>query len=129
MKLMKSFAYSLMIFIALGCADPRSQSRENLIKLTLGMTKQQVSSVMGTETVTDDTGVKINRPYKTSMYKSKGDQLEIWYYVTDHIPDGTISNGELTPLVFINGILDSWGWESWVEKAKRYDINVNYKLN
>lgn len=53
----------------------------------------------------------------------------LFYYTQARQFDGKLTDDELTPLVFINGKLDSWGWESWVEKAKRYDINVNYKLN
>ena len=87
---------------------------------------------MGNEVYMADGGEGvISKPFKTAMYTKNEVVIEVVYYYTEFQGDSSyrVDDSELTPLVFINGKLDSWGWESWVEKAKRYDINVNYKLN
>ena len=135
MKLMKSFIGIGLLVIGVGCSSTSPwhnfafDTRSRILKLSTGMIKQEVISIMGAETLSRD-DVSVGKPYKNSMYNKNGDVIEIFYYFTEiDNSNGVIDDGELTPLVFINGKLDSWGWESWVEKAKRYDINVNYKLN
>lgn len=110
--------------------DLADESRIAMSKLSPNMTKQEVISIMGSKTVDTIGGARVPSPFRTSMYQRSGDVIEIYFYYTQFIwADGRVTDDELTPIVFINGKLDSWGWESWVEKAKRYDINVNYKLN
>jgi len=135
MKLVKSFIGIGLLVIGVGCVTTSdwyqiaTDEQKKILKLASGMTKQEVISIMGTETIFGNY-VSIGRPFRNSMYNKNGDVIEIFYYFTEiDNSNGVIDDGELTPLVFINGKLDSWGWESWVEKAKRYDINVNYKLN
>ena len=138
MKLVKSFIGIGLLVIGVGCStpDPVAQlekitldTRVNILKLSSGIGKQEVIIIMGSESYSIG-GAQINKPFRSSMYNKNGDMIEILFYYTElRQSDGKITDDELTPLVFINGKLDSWGWESWVEKAKRYDINVNYKLN
>ena len=140
MKLMKSCIGIGLLVMSVGCSkgisleDVALETRVKLVTLSVGMSKQQVISLMGSEIHEFKNYRIINKPFRTSMYSKDGDTIEIYYYFTnvirrDYFTDPKRDNDELTPLVFINGKLDSWGWESWVEKAKRYDINVNYKLN
>lgn len=117
-----------------GCNSPyfnfADEARISMSKLSPNMTKQEVTSIMGSKTLDTIGGIRVPSPFRTSMYQRSGDVIEIYFYYTQlRQIDERITDDELTPLVFINGKLDSWGWESWVEKAKRYDINVNYKLN
>lgn len=141
MKLMKSFiSIAILTISSVGCSTPEAtpeaqlekitlDTRVNILKLSSGMSKQEVIIIMGSESYSIG-DVQINKPYRSSMYNKNGDMIEIFFYYTElRERDGKTSDDELTPLVFINGKLDSWGWESWVEKAKRYDINVNYKVN
>ena len=133
MKLMK-FVVTTVVFIGVGCAGPyydfADATRLRISKLSPNMSKQDVISIMGSEDLSQIGGARIPKPFRTSMYQKAGDVIEIYFYYTQlRQEDARITDDELTPLVFINGKLDSWGWESWVEKAKRYDINVNYKLN
>ena len=148
MKLMKSFigigllVMSVGCFVSVGRSNPVAQSnpqaqlekltldtRVNILKLSSGMGKQEVIIIMGSESYSIGEA-QINKPFRSSMYNKNGDMIEILFYYTElRQSDGKLTDDELTPLVFINGKLDSWGWEPWVEKAKRYDINVNYKLN
>ena len=136
MKLMKSFIGIGILAMSVGCTSLDKfayQTRTNInSKLSYGMSKQQVISLMGSEIYNDAYGEGvISKPFKTAMYTKNEVIIEIVYYYTEN-KGGIgyrVDDEELTPLVFINGKLDSWGWESWVEKAKRYDINVNYKVN
>ena len=141
MKLMKSFiGIGILAISCVGCTSSMSldkfayQTRTNInSKLSYGMSKQQVISLMGAEIYDAAAGGEgvISKPFKTAMYTKNEVVIEIVYYYTEN-KGGIgyrVDDEELTPLVFINGKLDSWGWESWVEKAKRYDINVNYKVN
>ena len=137
MKLMKSFiGIGILVISSFGCTSLDKfayQTRTNInSKLSYGMSKQQVISLMGSEIYNDSYGEGvISKPFKTAMYTKNEVVIEIVYYYTEN-KGGIgyrVDDEELTPLVFINGKLDSWGWESWVEKAKRYDINVNYKVN
>ena len=137
MKLMKSFiGIGILAISSVGCTSLDKfayQTRTNInSKLSYGMSKQQVISLMGSEIYNDAYGEGvISKPFKTAMYTKNEVVIEIVYYYTEN-KGGIgyrVDDEELTPLVFINGKLDSWGWESWVEKAKRYDINVNYKVN
>ncbi|MFM8234334.1 MAG: DUF3192 domain-containing protein [Holophagaceae bacterium] len=140
MKLMKSFiGIGILAISCVGCTSSMSldkfayQTRTNInSKLSYGMSKQQVISLMGAEIYDAAAGGEgvISKPFKTAMYTKNEVVIEIVYYYTEYKNSrNRVDDDELTPLVFINGKLDSWGWESWVEKAKRYDINVNYKVN
>ena len=137
MKLMKSCIGIGLLVIGLGCSYSLDKfAYETRIKinskLSYGMSKQEVISLMGNDVYMADGGEGvISKPFKTAMYTKNEVVIEVVYYYTEFQGDSSyrVDDSELTPLVFINGKLDSWGWESWVEKAKRYDINVNYKLN
>ena len=136
MKLMKSLICVGLLVMSVGCSTPEAQlqkitldARVNILKLSFGMSKQEVIIIMGSESYSIDE-LQISKPFRSSMYNKNGDMIEIFFYYTElRERDGKLSDNELTPLVFINGKLDSWGWESWIEKAKTYDINVNYKVN
>ncbi len=129
----KGFARIILVFLCLalfGCAtvtlqDVMAVNRGGLLKLSVGMTKGEVLSVMGTETnvakvvlyqfgswaETPVENVTINNPYKSETLKGKDDKVfEILYYLTDvRKSDNNISDDELTPLVFDNGKLIGWG--------------------
>ncbi|MFH1655783.1 MAG: DUF3192 domain-containing protein [Candidatus Omnitrophota bacterium] len=112
---MKKFLIVLLCLGLVGCASRVSLSkataptRENLIKISIGMSKQEVINIMGTETkeVYYHGGLDnwafstINNPYRSEILQGKEKTLEVIYYVTDDKNnDGAISDDELTPLVF-----------------------------
>lgn len=128
-----------------GCATVTLQSatsinRQNLLRLSVGMTKDEALSVMGTETKTakvvlnqyatwQETPVEniiINNPYRNEILKSKDDKVfEIVYYVTDvRKSDNNISDDELTPLVFDNGKLMGWGWSFLQDNVQKYELRM-----
>jgi len=113
-----------------GAGKVRNKNRENLNRLSVGMTKEEVLKVMGTKTLRGGgiygTG-KISNPYRTETLLS-GDgktTLEVLFYYTDKKKaDGAITDDELTPLVLKEGKLIGWGW-SFIDQAKQiYEIRI-----
>ena len=137
MKLMKPIVGIVLLAISIGCNSGPTldalayQTRTRLLQLSPGMTKREVITIMGSEAWTYQDRGTISKPYKSSMYDRGADRIEIFYYFTELQSRYSTSvwRSETTPLVFINGKLEAWGWESWTEKAKRYDININSKVN
>ena len=122
-----------------GCASPVSLSkattptRENLIKISIGMSKQEVINIMGTKTkeayyhggLDKWAFSTINNPYRSEIIQGKGKTLEVIYYVTDDKNnDGAISDDELTPLVFDEGKLIGWGWSFLQDNVRKYELRM-----
>lgn len=93
------------------------ENRGNLLKLNVGMTKDQVLVVMG-------------QPYKTEMYVTDGKPVEFWLYLTEgkSIHDLRITDSNFTPLAFENGILKGWG-RNYYDNALRIkkEITIEQK--
>ena len=90
------------ILSAISCTSPgkiRERNRNNLSRLNLDMSRQQVLTVM-------------KRPYRSeTLSLSNGKRLELLYYHTDlKTPDGAVTDDELTPVVLIEGKVIGWGW-------------------
>ena len=106
-------------FLMIGCASISSVTsinRAHLLKLSLGMNKQQVLKTMGTRSmkVRSDPlhSIVINNPYRSETLNDKeGKFYEILYYATDNKnEDDLIKDTDLTPLVFdSDGKLTGWG--------------------
>ncbi len=91
-----------LILSAISCTSPgkiRERNRNNLSRLTLDMSRQQVLTVM-------------KRPYRSeTLSLSNGKRLELLYYHTDlKTPDGAVTDDELTPVVLIEDKVIGWGW-------------------
>lgn len=122
----------LVCLLLLGCASldtARTQNREHLNTLTVGMTRDQVLSIMGTKTIKtherlQGTGT-ITNPYRTESYMANGRRIEVVYYYTDlKRADGAITDDELTPIVLVDGKVDGWGWGYWNDLMQRYELRV-----
>jgi|SRR3989344_2085449 len=95
---------ALFLFLAACAGSPHQtgieaqQNRASLLKLNVGLTKDQVLGVMGP-------------PYKTEMYVIDGKPTEFWLYLTEgkSIHDLRVTDAHLTPLAFENGVLKGWG--------------------
>ncbi len=102
----RSFIAIASLFLLLGaCAGSpyrtgieAQQNRAGLLKLNVGLTKEQVLGVMGS-------------PYKTEMYMVDGKPTEFWLYLTEgrSINDSRLTDANFTPLAFENGVLKGWG--------------------
>ena len=74
------------------------------------MTKAQVLQTMGTNVYKTSNGT-INNPYKTEILKEGENIYEVVFYYTDYKKsDNLITDDELTPIVFSDGVLIGYGW-------------------
>ncbi len=105
------------------------------MKLSVGMTKQEALEIMGTKKITTYepsalylaplTAQAINNPYRSEILQGKDKTFEVLYYYTDvKQQDGAITDDELTPVVFDNGILIGWGWSFLQDNAQKYEIRI-----
>ena len=141
----KAIILLLGILLISGCATVTLQSatsinRQNLLRLSVGMTKNEALNVMGTDTktarvvlhrygnwgATPVENIIINNPYKNEILRGKDDKaFEVIYYVTDvRKTDDNISDDELTPLIFDNGKLMGWGWSFLQDNVQKYELRI-----
>ncbi len=118
----KVILISLLAITLTGCVSSlektRTRNRENILKLSVGMTKRQVIEIMGTKTAGGRFGeTRVNNPYKSEIILPKTKQYEVLYYYTDldsaiySANPSFITDKDLTPLLFDDGILIGWGKE------------------
>jgi len=111
-------------------------NRENLLKLTIGISRKEALDTMGTEDfiatywppgsgLARYLNVTISNPYRSEVLQGKEKTFEIIYYVTDvKRDDGAITDDELTPLVFDDGKLIGWGWSFLEANVQKYEIRI-----
>ncbi len=125
---MRKCLFILLCLGIVGCASMdaiRTSNRENLMELSIGMSKQEVLQIMGTKTI--KTMVQtINNPYRSEILTGKdGKTLEVLYYYTEiRRTDDIITDDSLTPLVFDNGKLIGWGWSFLTDNIQKYEIRM-----
>lgn len=124
-----------------GCANMsfdefRMQNRQNLMRLSVGMTRQQTLDVMGTGEYKLGYSrggyfeATLNNPYKSETLQGKDKTFEVLYYYTDkkrtNLPgqEFLITDDELTPLVFDEGKLIGWGWGFLEQNVQKYEIRL-----
>jgi len=116
-----SYIIGILIISMIGCAGSpiRTQweadkNRSNMLKLKIGMPKEQVLELMG-------------NPYKTESYQLKGKVLEFWLYLTEGVSVGyKLEDSNFTPLAFENNILTGWG-RNYYDNALRIKQDIEIK--
>ena len=102
----------------------RHANRQNILKLEIGMTKQETTKIMTARKISWPL-LKISNPYKLEILKGKDKIFEVLYYYTDKKrADDVISDDELTPLIFDDGILIGWGNLFLSETVAKYEIRI-----
>lgn len=89
-----------------------SNNKDNLLKLRVGMTEQEVLNIMGTKKIRSNVWnfyTVINNPYRSEIIQTPSEKtFKVLYYVTDARQNTTwetysVKNNDLTPIVFENG--------------------------
>jgi len=111
---MRSILAAAALLAFAGCAtslpDLAGENQANLVRLSPGMTKNQVVWIMGTTKAETRNGPVAN-PFKIDNFQDKGgSQYEVLYYVTQRNRRGhPVSVADATPLVLKDGVLIGWG--------------------
>lgn len=137
---MKRIAYLfVMLLLMSGCATPLHQkiapNRENLLKLSIGISKEETIKIMGTKAFSTysqgnvlgiPSYLTITNPYRSEILQGKDNKtFEVIYYVTDvKNDDNAITDDELTPLIFDNSKLIGWGWSFLNDNIQKYEIRM-----
>ena len=86
-----------------------SRNLSNLNKLSMGMTKQQLTELMGTFQSKTSNSVVPN-PYITEPMPISGKTYEVLWYLTKKYPPFTpVKKSQATPVVLRDGKVIGWG--------------------
>ena len=90
--------------------DLAASNQSKLIRMSIGMTKDEVLTLMGTNTAKTRDGV-VNNPWTSESFTDKnGVQTEVWYYVTrKNQPFTPVRRSLTTPVVFKDSKVVGWG--------------------
>jgi len=107
--------YIIVIIQFKGCMTPEKimeQNNDNLLKLEIGMSKDQVIRIMG-------------KPVMNESYKSLNGKAVVilFYYTQRKWQDGNYTKDECTPIVFEESKLVGWGDQFYKSKIE-IDINI-----
>ena len=106
---------------------------EAIRRIEAGISRQEVRMIMGSETAV---GYEINNspmagqkkyqtigiknPFRSESIQKQNQTFDIDYYLTQiNQEDDTITNDELTPLVFVNDRLVGKGWDFFNQNVKK----------
>jgi hypothetical protein len=89
----------------------RSENRNNLSKITLGLSINEVTMIMGEK----ESGLPGNEifknPYLIETIEHKGNNYLIYYYYTSYIGEKSWETG-VTPIIFLNNKVVGINWRS-----------------
>lgn len=135
-KKFQSFTFALICLFLIGCGMSseglRLNNQKNLMKVSIGMNKKEVMDIMGYQSVMPKFRGAFqhrlpaaNNPYKSEIIKINDKTYEAVYYLTDNKKDdGAITDDELTPMYFNEGILIGWGLKFLDEKINKYEFRI-----
>ena len=96
------------------CVTPdqlRSDNRNNLSKIILGLPINEVKTIMGETTTDPFEGEIFRNPYSIERIENKGNNYLIYYYYTNRIGNNSWETG-VTPIIFLNDKVTGIGWRS-----------------
>jgi hypothetical protein len=110
----------------------RLNNQKNLMNVSIGMNKKEVMDIMGYQSAKPKFRGAFqhqlpaaNNPYKSEIIKIDSKTYEVLYYLTDNKKDdGAITDDELTPMYFNEGILMGWGLKFLDEEINKYEFRI-----
>lgn len=128
-KSMKScIAYALVVaLLSAGCSmipEALADNRLRAAQLQLGMSKEDVTRVMGSGLIYEYRKFQLTNPWRTDSFQSKdGAPVEITYYLLEERNRNYYfaSDDELMPVVLENGKVVGLGWPFIQQNVQRYE--------
>lgn len=127
MRLSQSFNIFVLIYVTTigvaltGCVGSpiktyarAFENNKSMLGLKPDMTVEQVAQLMG-------------QPDKTEMYRGKNNEVILTYlYITEGKDSKSRrwNESNYTPLIFINDLLNGWGWNQFNTITSRYEIII-----
>jgi len=114
---MKKILAVLLCLGLVGCVSSSvmpwgiEKTRNNLMKLELGMSKQEVIDIMG-------------MPYNREAYSTPDGKLDFLIYLTKYTDTGSIPDSDTTPICLLNGKVTGWGRNFYEKQKQRYEIEI-----
>ena len=104
------------LLLVSGCMSPsklRTANSNNMSKISVGMTKQNILDLMGSNSASQDQ-TTITNPYRTDMINRDDKTYEVLYYYTQKSRISppfafSVRENDLTPLYFLEDKLVGWG--------------------
>ncbi|MFC1594631.1 DUF3192 domain-containing protein [Candidatus Omnitrophota bacterium] len=133
---MKKLLLAVICFGLIGCATSIDRifliDRGNLSKLAVGMTKENVATVMrggspkGKGIEGADGVIRyftLDNVYRSEKFVGDNVLVDVFYYVTTIVrEDGIIVDDELTPVIFEENRFTGWGWPFLQTRLRKYRI-------
>lgn len=89
-----------------------SQNQANILKLSLGLTKEQVVEIMGSNR-SNVKSTSITNPFKKEFFTIGKDEYEVLHYLTRRYPAYTaVKESQATPVILKNGKVIGLGTEA-----------------
>ena len=111
---MKRLALTLILAaVVAGCSSYgwfRDWNRINIAKIEPGMTRAQVTQIMGDGNYSASSGPVSNPERQETIKDAKGVQYEVLYYYTEQIGQKKWEDG-MTPVVLSGGKVVGTGWK------------------
>ncbi|HEU5219036.1 MAG TPA: hypothetical protein VFU23_10270 [Gemmatimonadales bacterium] len=109
--LLASSVLGLLLVSACSKSDPR------LEKLTVGISKDSVLTIMG-----------VQKARRLDPYMTGGHFIEALYFTPADTPDTLkVRDRNMSPVIVIDGKLTAWGWKQWDSIAGVTHIQVAKK--
>ena len=126
----------MLLLFGSGCATVSLSkvavaNQNKLEGLMEGMNKEEALKTMGSGQVRSglyDFYAVVKNPYKTEVLKGSHKTIEVVYYFTNWSSGGVwekrpITDNELTPLIFEDGKLIAYDWNSLREITYKYELD------
>lgn len=115
------FVVLMAVFSLVGCmyGNLRQENRQNINRVDVGMTKDQVLNIMG-----DKSTGEISNPYKRETIPGKdGKTYDVLYYYTEQVGGKSWETG-VTPVVFVEGRVIGVGWKVLDDSDVRSTLTI-----
>jgi hypothetical protein len=90
-----------------------AENQINILKLSPGITKQQLLDTMGTSQGRVKSDLYVNNPYRDDFFTVNNDNYEVIYYLTQRYRAfNNIKESQATPVVIKNGRVVGWGFDA-----------------